>query len=92
MLAPMTITFADETTVVVTPKASDGIRFERTYNTPIMKAFSMGEIYMEHLWYFAFLAFGRDREVGSFDEWMDSVESVEFVEQDEPAVPLDPTV
>lgn len=83
MLPPMTITFTDGTKVETKPKASDGIRFERAYNMPIIKAFGLGEVHMEHLWYMAYLS--CDHGDTPFDEWMDTVDTVEFAGQDEAA-------
>lgn len=89
MFKHMTVTYLDGTTAECSGRRADVIRFERTYKVAASKMFDEG-IYTEYLWFFAWCALGRDGDVASFDEWMENVDSVQIVNDDEEAPPTVP--
>jgi hypothetical protein len=82
----------DGTVVDVEGRKADVVRFERHFKMPAGRIFSDEGLYVEHLWFYAWLAEARKAEVGDFETWMESVESVEIVtEDDDSESPTDPS-
>lgn len=72
---------------IVSPKVQ--VEFERQFKTGIGKAFE-NDLKMEHIYWLAWKAqHYAGREVKPFDSWLDTIETVEVV--DEASAPLDGT-
>jgi hypothetical protein len=89
MFASMKVAHVDGTVVDCEGRRSDAIRFERHYGIPSTRIVGDDGLFVEHLWYFGWLAESRVRDVGEFDEWMDTVDSVEIATDDD--AETDPT-
>lgn len=90
MFDNMKITHTDGTVVECSGRNSDVVRFERQFKQPASTIFDDGGLYTEHLWFFGWLAEGRERDVPGFDEWMDSVELVAIHTDEDEVPPTDP--
>lgn len=86
------ITHQDGTIVEAAGRKVDAVKFERQFKMPISNLFGDGGIYTEHLWFFGWCAEKRDNpELASFDDWMEDIESVEIVTEEEKPIPTDPS-
>lgn len=84
------ITHTDGTVHEVLGKKSDVVKFEREFKMPAANILDSGAIYIEHLWYFGWLADERENNTGTnFNDWIETVESVEIltVEDQNPTQP-----
>jgi hypothetical protein len=59
---------------------------------PVSNLFSDGGIYTEHLWFFGWCA---EKRINSgrpdFDEWMETVDGVDILSEEEEETPTDPS-
>lgn len=70
----------------------DAVKFERQFQMPVSNLFTDGGLYTEHLWFFGWCAEKRTNpDTPSFDEWMEDIEGVEIVTEEEEATPTDPS-
>jgi hypothetical protein len=93
MFAKYKITFEDGTDLQASGRKADAIRFERQFKIPVAAMFSEEGVRQEHLWFFGWCAAKRvNPDIVSFDDWIDTVESVDIVtvEEEEPT-PTDPS-
>jgi len=93
MFAKYRITHQDETVTEVEGRKVDAVKFERRFKMPVSNLFVDGGLYTEHLWFFGWCAEKRvNSELPDFDEWMESVNGVEIVMEDETEEhPTDPS-
>lgn len=93
MFKQMKVTHTDGSEVDVEGRRADLVRFERHFKIPAGKMFNDDGLFVEHLWFYAWCAEGRASEVGDFDTWMETVDSVEIVaiEDADSEVPTDPS-
>lgn len=93
MFKHLKIEHVDGSIVDVEGRKADVVRFERHFKMPAGRMFSEDGLYVEHLWFYAWLAEARHTDdLGDFEEWMETVESVEIVTEDvEPDVPTVPS-
>lgn len=96
MFQHLRITHTDDTVVDVHGRRADIIRFERHFKIPAGKMFDGEGMFVEHLWFYGYAAESRDNaELGDFDAWFETVESVEIVtdddEVDDGESPTDPS-
>lgn len=92
MFAKYRITHLDGTIIEAEGRKVDAIKFERQFHLPISKLFNDDGIFTEHLWFFGWCAEKRDNsELASFDDWMEDIEGVEIVTEEEEPTPTDPS-
>jgi hypothetical protein len=92
MFAKYKITHQDGTVVEAIGRKVDAVKFERQFKMPISNLFGDGGIYTEHLWFFGWCAEARDNpEILSFDDWMEEIEGVDIVTEEEEPTPTDPS-
>jgi len=82
MLGTLRVTYTDGNTVEGESRPVDAIRFERQFNKPVSEAFGDNGMRLEYLWYFGFEVVKREQpnDPGTFDQWIEQVQSVEVVE------------
>ena len=80
MFKKMKVAHTDGTEVEVEGRKADIIRFERQFKLPAGRMFGDGGLFVEHLWFYAWCAEARAGDVGSFDDWMETVDSVEILD------------
>jgi hypothetical protein len=86
------ITHQDGTVVEAAGRKVDAVKFERQFKMPVSNLFTDGRLYTEHLWFFGWCAEKRvNADIPSFDDWMEDVEGVEIVTEEEEATPTDPS-
>jgi hypothetical protein len=92
MFNTMRVTRLDGEVVEVHGRRADVIKFERRFKQPTSSLFdnddpeSLGR-FTEPVWFFAWLADGRDREVPDFDEWCETIDGVQIVATEADPVP-----
>ncbi len=85
MFAKYRITFEDGKVIEPTGRKADAIRFERHFKLPASAMFTDDGIRQEHLWFYGWTAARRlDPDTIGFDDWIDLVESVEIVLEEDP--------
>lgn len=84
MFAKYKITLEDGTIIEPTGRKADAIRFERQFKLPASAMFSDDGIRQEHLWFYGYCAAKRlDPDIVAFDDWIELVESVEIIVEEE---------
>lgn len=83
MFATMKIHYNDGTELEVHGRTADVIAYERKFHQPATSVLSTGTMFTEHLWFFAWIAEAREREVIPFDDWIETVLGVEVIFADE---------
>jgi hypothetical protein len=88
------ITHTDGTVADVSGRRADMVRFERHFKVPAGRMFDGEGMFVEHLWFYGYAAESRDSDVGEFDAWVETVDSVEIItDADDEATesPTDPS-
>jgi hypothetical protein len=86
------ITLNDGTTLEAEGRKADAVKFERQFKIPVSSLFSDGGIYTEHLWFFGWCAEKRiNSDLPDFDEWMENVDGVDILQEEEEETPTDPS-
>ena len=95
MFKHLRITREDGSIADVHGTKADMVRFERHFKIPAGRVFSSDGLFIEHLWFYAYVAEGRTADLPAFDEWMETVDSVEIVSmageepaEEDPTTPL----
>jgi hypothetical protein len=92
MFAKYKITHLDGTVIEAAGRKVDAVKFERQFKMPVSNLFGDDGIYTEHLWYFGWCAEKRvNAELPDFDDWMETVEGVDIVTEEEEPTPTDPS-
>lgn len=92
MFAKYKITHLDGTVIEAAGRKVDAVKFEREFKMPVSNLFGDNGIYTEHLWFFGWCAEKRvNADLPVFDEWMETVEGVDILSEEEEETPTDPS-
>lgn len=82
------VTYADESGADVVVSAPDFVAFEREFDRSVAKFES--ELKFTDICWLAWRRLNKQGKAGTFDEWLETIEGVEFTGSEE-IVPLDKT-
>jgi hypothetical protein len=88
MRMQMTVTYSDGSGADVTVSAPDLVAFEREFDRSVARFES--EVKLTDICWLAWHRLHREKKAGTFDDWLETLESVEITDASEPA-PLDKT-
>jgi hypothetical protein len=92
MFAKYRITHQDGTIIEAVGRKVDAVKFERQFKMPVSSIFGDDGIYTEHLWFFGWCAEQRiNTDLPGFDEWMETVDGVDVLPEEEEETPTDPS-
>lgn len=92
MFGKYKITHLDGTVIEAAGRKVDAVKFERNFKMPASAMFGDDGIYTEHLWYFGWCAEKRvTSDLPDFDEWMETVEGVDILSEEDEPTPTDPS-
>jgi hypothetical protein len=88
MRMTMAVTYTDGSGADVVVSAPDLVAFEREFDRSVARFES--EVKLTDICWLAWHRLHRDKKAGGFDEWLETLESVEISDAGDPA-PLDKT-
>lgn len=84
------ITHTDGTEIVCDGHSADLVRFEMHFDMGASVVYD--DLRLTYIWFFAYAAESRiNSELGSFEQWMETIESVEVIGDETENPPSEPT-